>query len=631
MRALLSRFIGVFIFLSILTTNVLTPIALAQDGNSINCSNPEEYTANKEYCAQQMVGADDILQAINSQTPNLANTTAYVFYTILVILTGSLNPDSLNTNDASPETSYSASPDQMYASNQEFSIQNSVESAGLVGGVTFLIAQMVKNEPASAQEYVSYMVKESRLTPDPVYAQGFGIGFGGLSPILGTWAAFRDVAYFLLTVMFLVTGFLIIIRHKVSGNVAVTVQNALPRLVITLLLITFSYAIAGFVVDLMFWAIYFIVYIFSSLFDSSTFSLIGKDRTIAQMATDTSIFRLFFNFAIETGAMSNAAESISSLLQETANSILGDTIEKIINFLTFGMMDNILKFIFMLIITVAMLVQVLRVFFQLLMSYAGFVINVVLSPFILLQGAIPGKDPFMDWFKNLLAGLAPFVVVIFMMFMAYVLTGTNTIDGVGYNKSGDNVGLRLPLILTQDVSADAFLGILAIGFIMLLPEAVNMTKEFMGAKGGPMDKYKDKAMQNFQKGWEGGEVVPGVGFTKVPGAQRFTFGSSESRKKEGAKDYRERTVPSRLWNYGAMGGGLGVAGSVLRRYPASRAQEEEGLIRARTQTPTVVSTNYQANVNNAPPVNNPPRGNTTPQQNQNNNSTPNSNNMASGL
>jgi len=43
---------------------------------------------------------------------------------------------------------------------------------------------------------------------------------------------------------------MIMFRIKINPQTAITIQLALPKLIITLLLITFSYAIAGFMIDI---------------------------------------------------------------------------------------------------------------------------------------------------------------------------------------------------------------------------------------------------------------------------------------------------------------------------------------------------------------------------------------------
>lgn len=463
----------------------------------------------------------DIEAAINSPTPNLANTTAYIFYTISVIMTGTFQDNespAANTLDSS-EGQVSA-PGARRAGIPD-NINEALANGGLVGGLGYLMAELIRNRPASFEYYAADVARNSRFGAQPAYAQG--IGFGALTPILGTWKAFRDVAYYLLTIMFIVTGFLILIRHKISGNMAVTVQNALPRLVLTLILITFSYAIAGLVVDLMFIAIYFILNVFDTqIFPSGEVIFSGgianpEGLTLRKLAFDTNIFEFTIQY-IFGGTAYQAAEAVGTVVWEALRQAPivstiggeGSPLE--------GIFAWIIKQLFAIVFAVALFIAMFRTFFQLIMSYVGFVLNVVLSPLLLLEMTIPGRDPWRGWVRNLIGGLLPFVVAIFMIFMSLALTGANTRPGIGYDRDnpGDS-GLRLPLLFSEGMNANAFLGILAMGFMLLLPESIKMAQDLIGAKGGPFEQYKDKAVGALKQGWQGNNFVPG-GKTLVSGA-----------------------------------------------------------------------------------------------------------------
>jgi len=528
------------------------------------CDDPNDPTTCN--VGGQSITPQDIAAAISSPTPNLANTTAYVFYTISVILTGTFDPTLTQAADGTVAPAQDrVLPGQPVRTINYYpsSVNQAVTEGGLIGGIAYLTSGMIKNPPASAGTYVADMVQESRFSPQAAYAQAPGLGFGALNPILGTWKAFRNVSYYLLVIIGFVVGFLVLIRHKVSGNVAVTVQNALPRIVITVILITFSYAIAGLLVDLLFLSIYFIINIFDgeifeegAQFMGSAFQ--GEGRTLSQIAFDTHIFQFTIEFIFGGNAW-NAAQSVGDLIHNALtgmNNILGTLAgAPVIGNIFVGAVN----LIFTLIFAIALFIAMFRTFFALIMSYAGFVINVVMAPFILLPGAMPGKNPFSNWIKNLVAGLAPFAVAIFMIFMAFALTGENTVGDIGYKNIEENAGgLRLPLIMSG-AGTGAFTGILAMGFMLLLPEAVNMTKKMVGASGGIFDEFKDKAVANLQKGWSGGEVIPGAGFTKMPGAGRITMGSNESRNKENQKRQPDRTTLSRIQNYGLLPGLASVA------------------------------------------------------------------------
>jgi hypothetical protein len=200
-----------------------------------------------------------------------------------------------------------------------------------------------------------------------------------------------------------------------------------------------------------------------------------------------------------------------------------------------------------------------------------------------LPGVMPNNNAFGDWIKNLVAGVAPFVVAIFMIFMALALTGgpeTNQ-PGVGYRPSGATggeervEGLRLPLIMAGNIDSSAFMGIIAMGFMLLLPEAVGITKKLVGAKGGIFDEYKDKAVNAFKEGVSGGQIIPGIAATKVPGAAQIGFSTAARRRRESRLKWDERNPLNRFRDAGVVGGAYyTVADEVTRRRSIARRREE---------------------------------------------------------
>lgn len=511
MKALWKALAAIVFALAILGRSSSPAFATNPNGMPEECFNEEGYAAaNPDKCDFSVGGTsvtvDDIRNAINSPTPNLANTTAYIVYTITVIMQGTVDFETGEQGAANGAGSL------MYPSD----LSDATSKQGIFGGLAYLTAEMISNPPASSGTYLAYVAQNSRFAGDQAYAQG--VGFGSLNPILGTWVAFRDVAYYLLILMFFVSGFLILIRHKISGQVAVTVQTILPRLVLTLILITFSYAIAGFIVDAMFLAIYFVINIFDgAIFKPDAVFRLGLnrgERSLTDLALNTNIIEFIVGYVFNTGPNSawGAATALGNIVYTAINAATGDLLSLQIG--KVNVWEAIISVIFTLIFGVALLVAMFRTFFSLLMSYAGFVVNVVMAPFILLPGVIPNNGAFANWIKNLIAGLAPFVVAIFMIFMALALTGgpdTNQ-PGVGYRPpyvSGDDqeiAGLRLPLILTGDIDISAFMGIIAMGFMLLLPEAVGITKKLVGAKGGIFDEYQQKAVDAFKKGSRAGKI-----------------------------------------------------------------------------------------------------------------------------
>jgi|GEM_PF-4823644 len=72
-------------------------------------------------------------------------------------------------------------------------------------------------------------------------------GFSDL--VASYWGVCRNFAYALLTIVLVVFGFMIMLRQNIEPRVTMTITNALPRVAAALVLITFSFAISGLIVD----------------------------------------------------------------------------------------------------------------------------------------------------------------------------------------------------------------------------------------------------------------------------------------------------------------------------------------------------------------------------------------------
>ncbi len=413
------------------------------------------------------------------------------------------------------------------------------------------MAGLISNPPASAQVWLADMMQGSPFVPQ-AYAQG--IGFKSLSPILPIWKAFRDLSYVFFVVAFMIVGFLIMFRQKMGGQAAVTLTSALPNLIITLLMITFSYAIAGLVIDLMYIVIYLVIGVIKNanlLPDSLPRAGIWGDKiSLEDIALSNNIFsnglQLVFGGNVNSPT-ANAAKAVGEIVRNFFTSADSDgSVTKAIGGIVGGGV-NVLAY---LIFAVAIFFAVTKTFFQLLMSYVMFLLSVIFSPFTLMVGAFTGKTDYENWFKNLIASLLPFPVVITMIFLAMILAGQGT--SAGWRGGSGGVGFQAPQIglMTDTGAIAAVQGLLAIGILMLIPEAVKYSKDWIGAKS-PFEKYMGDINANLKRGWEGGELVPGLGL-KMGGAKQLIPGLAQAGVGAGA---------------GALAGGAGgaIGGAMLAR------------------------------------------------------------------
>lgn len=123
-------------------------------------------------------------------------------------------------------------------------VQNGTGAVGMMGN---MIGALYR-PPASSVDYTRYLAGNFGIVHT---ASAQATGFQSLRNLLPVWAVFRNITYFLFVLAFVVIGFLIMMRIHIDPRTVMTLQNSIPKLIMGILVITFSYAIAGFLIDLM--------------------------------------------------------------------------------------------------------------------------------------------------------------------------------------------------------------------------------------------------------------------------------------------------------------------------------------------------------------------------------------------
>lgn len=374
------------------------------------------------------------------------------------------------------------------------------EEAGIVGAIpttSNAIAAVYKNAPASGQTYVADLLHNMKIGPaQPAYAQVGGLGFAALEPILGAWKQFRNIAYMFFIIITLVIGFMIMMRQKVGGQAAVTAQQAIPNVVIALIGVTFSYAVAGFMIDLM----YVFMYLIAGLFS----------ETVSSEAITKNILELGFSLFVGQGVFSNSYEAVGSFVESALGSGTGTEIAKLVTGLSFA-----------IIIAFAYLFAIISLYFELLKTYVSIIISIVLSPLLLMLGALPGRnDVFQDWVKSLLGNLIAYPVVLLLVIIHKLLTEGPSADG-GF----------LPPYLMGRGNGGAITTLVGLGVMLIAKDLVVQAKKSVNPKGsGIFEQFGSALSQAVTKGWKGGEIIPGVGFTdtnKIPKVGKY-LGSGQA-------------------------------------------------------------------------------------------------------
>ena len=364
----------------------------------------------------------------------------------------------------------------------EEAVQKSGENQGAIPITTNLIASLINTPPVNTGEYLADLGSSLGLAK-PAYAQG--IGFKALTPIMRIWKAFRNVSYMAFVIIFVALGFMIMFRTKINPQTVISIQESLPRIVITLLIITFSYAIASLMIDLIYIAIYLTVAVLSgsNLFEDggkAALERIFNMNIWAMVYDERNIF------------IANPAKAVGDIVGAISGGFGGIIIQ--------GLTHAVLA--------VIIFMSLFKLFISLLTAYVSIILSVIFSPFSLLLNVFPGSNSFTAWLRNLLANIAVFPVVVIMLLLAAILIGRGPegenywgiSEGVGYTygQPAEEQGGWTPPLLTAFgpgigygasgtlPSSDAILALIGVGIILLLPHTVDLVKKTLKVEVSPL-------------------------------------------------------------------------------------------------------------------------------------------------
>ena len=342
------------------------------------------------------------------------------------------------------------------------------------GAINYLasgIGSMMDQKPAQTATYIADLGKQSSIY-NPVYADD-GTGFTALQPILAIWKAFRNMAYLMFVFVFVIIGFMIMFRSKINQQTVISIQLALPQIITTLLLITFSYAIAAFMIDL----IYFLIYLVIAIFQ--TFGVLnpGPDPAARDILLNKSLFGIAFENLITPGdTIGQASRAVGTFMEGAINA---DIVDRIV-----GGISSALAY---LIFVVAVLIAVFKLFFQLLISYIGLIVSTIFAPIILMFNAMPGSQSFSKWLKGIFANALVFPVAALLLLLSAVLTGEfdfGVAPDVGFNGNQEKYSqIALPLI-GGGMDTNAIKAFIGIGLLMMMPKVIELVQKALGVEGG---------------------------------------------------------------------------------------------------------------------------------------------------
>jgi len=404
---------------------------------------------------------------------------------------------------------------------------------------TNIIEKAVKPELEKTVQQYSDSIKIEEInmeeTPTPSIS-----GYNYLKDVVHLdkiWRSSLNIVYLFSIIIFIIVGFMIMFRKNLPGNTTVTVSKALPQIIISLVLATFSFAIVGIIMDLGKVGINLSRSIISNIYvemgegeekiieqknlwsladdvfqktrldtdagdalskipligDTLAGVLVGKGNTLtgelarvgAMGATYYFLQKNFPEIVNEADVDASAVVGIDFGISATV-----DIVEPVLDFAQWtlknllyiemtaastGLMAIIIKSLILIIIC---FYAAFKVFLTLLTTYLKLFINVIVAPFQLMLGAIPGNGAqITNWLKSVVANTLVFVGV-FVVINIFTLISTS-IDPARFNFYG-NDGVLWPDIL---VSLQSIIVIAGYLFAANLPKVINNTLGVGNDKG----------------------------------------------------------------------------------------------------------------------------------------------------
>lgn len=458
----------------------------------------------------------------------------------------------LGANLTTNQLGYAQAPEQTQSEMQE-------SREPFIGGALGQMSHMVSvlyTPTVSSSEYTNYLannfgiVKSAQATGQAPNTQDcskntqIGYGFCGLNPIFSIWVVSRDFAYALLVIAFIFLGLGVMLRYKADSRTVMTLQNQIPRVIIAILLITFSYAIAGIMIDLM-WTV---TYAGVNAIAGSSSSQVGRDcpadpdtgmpaggQPLGTAATNNlldnpfsfanRIFLVNCDGIVDQG-VTNIAGRVSDSFIILIHSILFEILGwdaggecagwTGINFA--NCLENVgiwlLDIVLILIITITLFVALFRLWYELIKAYVTFFIFVILGPIYIVFGLIPSRPlGFEKWFRLIFANLTAFPLVAFILVFARVVMdslapGQLQLDAAGQASLVNPNSVYVPP-LVGNPNVAAFNVLIAFGAILIAPSIPGMMKERVGKSKGEFGKIAAAG------------VATGAAFVSNPAAKKW--------------------------------------------------------------------------------------------------------------
>lgn len=361
--------------------------------------------------------------------------------------------------------------------------------------------------PASSIYWAHNSLEKAQLIPKS-YAQNQstpGIGLASLQLVYKLWENMRNFSFVIIVLVLVSIGFMIMFRMKINPQTVISIENALPKIIITLILITFSYPIVGLLIDLVYISLPIIKDLFINVLPNDKINHVFNQFTNSKVAPisivfDRDNFGMYWNayvgilggkiFGLDNlGANYFVAILLNIGIFLIAMRLINPFNEWFLNFIDttvgieiFAKLDirigklivGILTFIViitiipLLIVFFGMLFLAFRIFFTLLSSLINLIIYIVIGPIYLLLEAVPGKSSFSSWFKNILGNLIVFPGFLFLIYFSRT---------IHFNLTTGNIPLILPGFSSGGGAEKLLASLIGLYIYLMIPDFLKVLKQ----------------------------------------------------------------------------------------------------------------------------------------------------------
>src|SRR5581483_6764082 len=303
-------------------------------------------------------------------------------------------------------------------------------------------------------------------------------------------------------ILFLIIGFAIMFRIHIDPRTVMTVENQIPKIIVGIILVTFSFAIVGLLIDFMWILTFLSIEVFKTIPGvnlGDSFNQV-QGRNVLEVANNIMGAGRFGGLVGVAGTSSGAISSIiASIFQGPGASVIvgmilgaagavggtllvpgigtliggivGTTLGGLTGSSALGFVGGLIAF---LVIVIALLFALFRLWFTLIKAYVMILIVAVFSPFWVLAGILPGSRlNFTNLLRELGSNLVTFPATIIMF-----LLGKTFLDIFAGSANGAPF---VPPLIGNPGDYRAIGSIVGLGIILLTPDINKIMRKALQA------------------------------------------------------------------------------------------------------------------------------------------------------